>query len=149
MVLSVSELRQKLCQFYGYDDHVIQGCSAREVESAEQTLGIELPQAYKEYLFAFGHNAGDLFNEVEFLLPDVLEAQKQWNEVASAYNLSKSVFIFLSRFDLYLFFDTANGDDPPIYRIIEEDQAPPEKVFDSFTEWLNDYILGSLEEIDR
>ena len=50
----------------------------------------------------------------------------------------------MSRFDLHLFFDTADGDDPAIFRIIEEDQAPPEKVFDSFSDWLNDYVQGEI-----
>ena len=121
-------------------------CTKEEIEKLEKECHLKLPEVYKRFLLSFGKSTGSSFlGEAIFLYSGILEFQHLVDQEARN-KIPSTAYVFLIHDVLILFFDTAIGDDPPIYRLMEHD-SKPEKVFDSFTEWLNDYVLSEVESI--
>ena len=136
----------KIMQEAGMDKEAdFEGCSSEEIAAMEEQLHIKLPRAYCDFLSVFGKTTGRLFNDVIFFYPDILEFGYLIPDSFGTVERSKNHYVFLFRDSLCLYFDTTAGSDPPVYRFIKEEDSSPDKVFDSFTEWLNDYIVKDSE----
>lgn len=147
--LTAEQLVQEMIKAGLNSDTHFQGCSSNEIEDIESEFGSKLPKTYKDFLAAFGKTTGALFNDVTFFYPDIVKYRDMVPSSFGTFELTDDHFVFLMRDDLYLFFDIKNGDDPPVYRFIEDEDEKPNRVIDSFSAWLNRYILGDIEEIKK
>lgn len=118
----------------------IKGCTNTEVDQIESKAGVRLPQAYKNYLLSLGSSSNDVFSDVLFVYPAIMEHRDiiKRIEARTGYKLKPTEFVFLIRDGLIMFFDTATGDDPPVYLMEAPDQ--PRRVCSCFSEWLTSYV---------
>ena len=118
----------------------VHGFSEIQIKDLERTHNIVLPEAYKRFLRAMGNSSEEIFYSFSFVYPGI-EKQRSWAyEFAeqSEKQLSPSTFVFLIDDAMFLYFHTANGDDPPVYRFVEGQD--PSIVSDSFSQWLSDFV---------
>lgn len=127
----------------------IHGCSNKDIAELESRYQLKLPAAYKEFLSVLGQGAGRLLADCSWRFPDLNHAnsvlQDKLQSDLAAFELPKSVFAFLecSAAEI-LFFNTMDGDDPPVY-LIELISEPPRIWANSFSEW----ITKAAEEASR
>jgi hypothetical protein len=132
---------------FGKSKFAFIGCTEQEIQSLEEQFSVTLPSVYKDFLRAFGKESGGLLNDCSYLYPsltsivrrDVESIQKRFG-----LKLEPSWFVFLSRDPIILLFDTAIGNDPPVWRF-DEDREELKEVFPSFTAWLNEIVHGDIE----
>lgn len=109
-------------------------------------MAVRLPAKYKNFLFAWGKQAGDFLDDSCFLY-DSLESLCRPNAESLAkengFELPPQAFVFLERYPLFMFFDTTQGEDPPVW-LFDEDQSKPTMVASGFTEWLNKLVDDEL-----
>ena len=124
----------------------IRGCSDAEIKQIESIAGVHLPQAYKNFLLGFGASANDVFYDVLFVYPAIVEHRDiiERIEARTGYKLKSTEFVFLIRDGLIIFFDTADGDDPPIL-LLEAPEPHPKKISFSFSEWLTVYVTDEAQ----
>jgi hypothetical protein len=114
------------------------GCSNEEVESLEQQCGLTLPSAYRDFLRSVGKQAGTFLVGsdlgYQWLMGNQAFARKLATD--SGFEWPPDAFAFvLHQGYSGLFFRTGEGEDPPVYTIVEEE--PPRRVFNAFTEWFD------------
>ncbi|CAK7007141.1 SMI1/KNR4 family protein [Saezia sanguinis] len=133
-------LEKKICK-----EEDIQGCSIAEIEHLEKSAGLQLPGQYKEFLLAVGKGAGSFFQGSDIFFPLMnglnKEAIELLEENDEEFDLPENAFVFLMHqgyeFD---YFDTSNGNDPPVYQYVEGN-GPPVLTWGSFSKFLNDSIM--------
>lgn len=142
-----SELLPKLVEA-GFDDSkfAFVGCTEDEIASLEKHFSVKLPSSYKAFLRAFGKESGGFLNDCSYLYASLTTTVRRDAEsMAAKYNfiLEPSWFVFLSRDEIILLFDTTKGEDPPVWRF---DEATEElnQVFPSYSSWLNDVVHGDI-----
>ena len=131
------------------DKSSISGCSDDKIRDIEQTANGPLPAAYKEFLRQMGVSAGDFLRGDDLFYPDMIDLTEGVRELMAesgvADKLPDSAFAFAGHHDyVYLYFDTAAGEDPPVYRYVEGDEEP-EQVFDSFSAWFHASVDDEIE----
>ena len=104
----------------------LRGCSDREIAQLELDLGIQLPCVYREFLLRMGRSAGGLFVGSDAFFPKLRRLQtwasEMLSEVKSPFILPTDAFVILMHQGYVCFFiRTMDGDDPPVYRILERD----------------------------
>lgn len=128
------------------------GIDVQLIQKIEIDFNVRLPRAYKEYLFLFGENTGNLLSSY---LTSVykLKGNRESAKNAAIDELSgkavniKDSFFFFGQWQGYVFyfFDCEEGkDDPTIY--ILTDSPGIEKYKDSFTLFVRDEGLNPLLE---
>ncbi len=127
----------------------IRGCTDAEVRELERQLSIRFPAAMSECLHQMGHECGDLFDGDAFgigAFNDALEvAVKVTTEVDSPWRLADNVIPFLQHQGYeFLFLYSNAGDDPPVWLYIET-EPEPKQVGLTFTAWLRESAIGSIE----
>lgn len=117
----------------------IQGCTEGEIAALESTYQIKLPAIYKQFLRLMGHGAGPLFADCSWTQPELAHANTilhQKLQSGASFEFPKSAFVFLEcSASEILFFDSKDGDDPPVY-LIETMSEPPQLWSESFSDWL-------------
>jgi hypothetical protein len=120
------------------------GCSEVEINDLEDDLELSLPLAYRCFLDNLGTASPGYLDDCEWHLPELRSIQQRARLILNAnrceYRLKATDFVFLLRDpDLFLFFDTAEGDvNPPVFRYsVGTDE--PSLIHSSFTDWLNSY----------
>ena len=118
----------------------IQGCTDEDISQLEAAYKLKFPATYKQFLRVMGRGAGRLFADCSWTLPELAHANIMLQQKLLANNavqVPKSAFVFLacSAAEI-LFFDAADGDDPPIY-VVEIASEPPRLLSDSFSDWLS------------
>lgn len=129
------------------DKSDVVGCTEAQIQDLETKYAIKLPAAYKDFLRAFGNSAQEVFGDVELMYPDLLtyyEYDGILKYSTDKFTLPANAFIFASRLDTLAFSITTDGDDPPVYRYISQQDAE-EKIYPSFSEWLTDYVLTEIK----
>lgn len=118
----------------------LHGFSEIQIKDLERTHNIVLPEAYKSFLRAMGNSSEEIFYSFSFVYPGIEKQRSFAYELAkqSEKQLSPSSFVFLVDDAMFLYFDTTNGDDPPVYRFVE--RQDPSIVSDSFSQWLSDFV---------
>lgn len=123
------------------------GCSAAQIAALEQHFSVTLPEAYKDFLRVCGEDAGTLLNFCLYQSSGLMQFIKpHLVELAPKFRLPAENFVFVWDNDIILYFDTTEGDDPPVWRYDEVDNKN-EQVFNSFSAWLNDHVAVSLSEL--
>lgn len=136
------------------NDNEIQGFTASEVEQCEQALGSKLPNQYREFLLAIGHDAGLLFQGTDILFRNVdnlLELRKEAEDLLAeneeTFILPMDAFVFsMHQGYEFNFFVISEGNDPPVYQYVEGD-GPPVLVWDSFSTFLRKSINSCAQAI--
>lgn len=143
---SPEELAQRIIKAGFATSDTMVGCSESDIAQLEHRLGIRLPAKYKKFLLSWGKQAGDFLDDCCFLY-DSLESICRPNAESLAkdhgFELSPQSFVFLERYPLFMFFDTTQGEDPPVW-LFDEDQSKPKIVASSFSEWLNKLVDDEL-----
>ncbi|MDX1990554.1 MAG: SMI1/KNR4 family protein [Candidatus Obscuribacter sp.] len=127
------------------------GCTEDEITSLERKMQISLPSAYKDFLRAFGKESGDFLSDCTHLYAD-LPAGVRRSALAKAersgFELEPRWFVFLSRDDIFFYFDTSMGEDPPVWRY-DESCNRFEQVFPSYSQWLNTVVSDEVQGMIR
>jgi len=129
------------------NDNEIQGFTASEVEQCEQAIGAKLPNQYREFLLATGHDAGLLFQGTDILFRNVenlLELRKDAEDLLAkneeTFTLPADAFVFsMHQGYEFNFFVLSEGNEPPVYQYVEGD-GPPVLVWDSFSAFIRNSI---------
>lgn len=132
----------------------IQGFTELEVEQCEKALGSKLPNQYREFLLAIGHNAGLLFQGTDILFRNVdqlLELRKDAEDLLAeneeTFILPTDAFVFsMHQGYEFNYFVLSEGDDPPVYQYVEGDGSPV-LVWDSFSTFLRKSIISCAQAI--
>jgi hypothetical protein len=161
---SITELAQKLIDA-GCVTNVV-GCSEEDIAGLEKRNNIKLASTYKEFLRVMGRRADGHWGWVGSWEYSSLSWMKQ--RAAHCYvderdlffrdvvekrmgvppSLPKTAHIFMYNLpDFYMFFDTADGDDPPCYRVYE--YAPFERQFESFSAFFTDSVRKQLAQREK
>ncbi|MBX9568645.1 MAG: SMI1/KNR4 family protein [Candidatus Obscuribacterales bacterium] len=120
------------------------GCSEEEINDLEDDLGLFLPLSYRCFLEKLGIASPGYLDDCEWHLAELRTMQQlaklMLRDSHCEYQLKETDFVFLLRdADLFLFFDTAEGDvNPPVFRY-SRGADKPILVHASFTEWFNSY----------
>ncbi|SFD54502.1 SMI1-KNR4 cell-wall [Chitinophaga sp. CF118] len=107
----------------------IQGISETEIENLEIEFKIILPDAYREYLFFFGKESGQLFTayytEIKYLLETRSEAIAALNfddrKTGPKASINEKYFLFgqWQGYVFYFFDCRENNQDPPVYALMD------------------------------
>ena len=120
----------------------LRGCTSKEIAKIETFFGVELPLAYRDFLYLMGKGAGDFmkgssvfYNEIF----DLREGSSRLLEEDEFKPLPENTFVFwMHQGYQFAFFYLNEGDDPPVYFYYEgrgyEDFEKKEKSFTIFLE---------------
>lgn len=126
------------------------GCSNAEISTLENRRALQLPESYKQFLRVIGHGAGQ-FNSDAFWTYDTLEdAQTRAIEMLHKNNISvpETLFAFDTGDGNFLFFETAEGDDPSVM-LYESGDPSTRKLADSFSLWLSKHANGIVKRHEK
>jgi hypothetical protein len=129
----------------------VAGCSEEEISQLEAKAGVLLPAAYKDFLRTFGKECGTFLNDCCFLYSTLLLYCRPLAEElahANELRLMPTWFVFLERDVMFLYFDTTQGDDPPVWRFKEGD-SKPELMAESFSNCLNSLATVEIDAVSR
>jgi len=123
-----------------------EGCTNAEIRELEHEQDVTLPGAYRTYLGRMGKACGTFLRGSDRRYPRLRSLtdglQSLMAESDADHHLSADAFAFLGHQSYqYLYFETTAGENPPVYHYLENDPEP-ERVADSFTEWL----LGAVDD---
>jgi len=128
-----------------------QPANQKEINSLELRLSNSLPQAYKEFLLWGGKNAGEIWGGSVYCITEILDIQDVASELLDEKNfplaLPKKSFVFLMHQGYqFMFFETSNGDDPPVYFYTEnQEEKHFQKLYENFSECLIQELNFQLE----
>lgn len=126
------------------------GCTEEEISCLEEDFQLRLPEAYKEFLRAFGKQSGFFLDDCSYLYQTLKDIKKEAENMANqlSFNLEPTWFVFLVRDDIFLYFDTQQAQDPPVWRF-DEGTEKIELVFPSYSAWLNNIVQGDVAGMRR
>jgi hypothetical protein len=125
------------------------GCEAAEINRLEAKVGVTLPAAYRFFLMVMGRGAGTFLVGTEWTIETLPLLQSVGlhllEESGAESSFPDTGFVFAShqRYQ-FLFFDCADGEDPPVHHYMERDTTS-HRVDNSFTTWL----IQTVEEYIR
>jgi hypothetical protein len=116
------------------------GCSDEQIKEIESKLKVSLPPIYKKFLSVMGQKSGDFLRGSDFWYPELLTlrqgAESLLHDLSSSLKLPQSAFVFgMHQGYQFFYFDTSDGDDPPVYYYLEGDEEFSRK-FDHYSEFL-------------
>lgn len=140
----VQELLDKLVTNGVVKPDQIKGLSESEISVIETRHRVRLPSAYRAFLARAGRGAGDFLAGTDVFVRRLYELHdwtlELFEESGVRFDLSPSMFVFgMHQGYEALFFDTAAGEDPPVYQFVQN-QGPPEVVWPSFTAYVRDMV---------
>lgn len=121
-----------------------QGCSDKQVVHLEQTLEINLPSDYVDYLMLVGLGAGSFLNGTSAFYNDLFELKKYAIELLEENNitnfLKQSDFVFsMHQGYEFIYLDTLKGNLSPIFQFVEGNNDAI-LFWPSFEEYLQDVV---------
>jgi len=122
----------------------LDGCAASRIDSLEKRYDVTLPEVYRRFLSELGESAGEFLPGDDLCCSDVIDLTdevREWLDGSDvAATITDSEFVFVGHHDyVYLYFDTADGPDPPVYRYVAGDDTS-EQVFESFSAWVESTV---------
>ncbi len=123
-------------------------CTEEEVARLEQATHLTLPRAYQEFLRTMGNGTDTLLNGSDFLYPRLMRLQEGAREMLAEdsfpQKLPEDAFVFFMHQGYQFgFFRTSEGDDPPLYRYLEETDR---EVFPCIYPHFTDFLLTELRD---
>lgn len=123
------------------------GCSDSEISDLESSFSVRLPESYKDFLRSCGKDAGSLLNFCLYQASGLIEFMKpHLAKLSNDFSLPAGGFAFIWDNDTILYFDTTQGDDPPVWRY-DEGEKKFDQVFPSFSAWLADHVSLNIENL--
>ncbi|EMA38527.1 hypothetical protein C446_09940 [Halobiforma nitratireducens JCM 10879] len=130
----------------------IEGCTTEELAQLEAEFGVELPAAYRSCMLHIGKSTNGFLRGSEFTYPApkyqrefAEDSIERWDDLE--FSLKETDFVFRGlQGSSFWFFNTEDGDDPPVYLYMEDTE--PELVADTFSEWLFNEIRNKGEKRD-
>jgi hypothetical protein len=128
----------------------LRGCADADIASIEETFGVVLPAAYRDWLAVMGRGAGQYLLGTDAFYPKVLKlrtwAEELLEENEDPFQLPANAFVFLMHQGYqFMYFETGTGDsDPAVFHYFEGNAAAERK-------WnrLTDYYWQVLEDHRR
>ena len=101
-------------------------CTEEEIVQLEKVTHFTLPQAYREWLRTMGKHADTFLRGSDWLYPELVSLQEVAPKILVRDHfplaLPEDAFVFFMHQGYqFQFFRTSEGDDPPVYRYVEED----------------------------
>lgn len=138
----LDSLKIRLAEISSISSDQISPCTEEEVSSLELQLGVSLPSAYREFLLWMGHGAGQLMQGSDCFFAQLLTIQEWAKELLQENSfpekLPDDAFVFFMHQGYqFSFLRTTEGDDPPIYYFLEdEEQTSFIKIHEHYHEFL-------------
>ena len=134
------------------------GIDIMSIEKIEMNFRVKLPKAYKEFLFLFGEDSGNILGSYYMMFPALLENRND-ALYALGFDDRKSVedkpeikdsFFFFGQWQGYIFyfFDCEEESDDPIVYILM-DSLKIEKYKGSVTSFIKDEGLQALLDLKK
>ncbi len=128
----------------------IKGYTEAEIEAVQSFFPYPLPLAFRQFLKAMGHGAGEIFWEDDLQIPSkydresYLDRNKYSDE---SFVLPDDAFIFAGSQGCVCYYFLARHalDDPMVYAYGECDKEPT-AIGETFIEFLMSYLAASLAE---
>jgi hypothetical protein len=138
--------RQRLRSEGVADDAAIIGCSADEVAQVVVAQGTPIPWLYERFLRVMGKGAGDLLIGSDVYFPKVLGLRRAalglLADCGHPFDLPQTTVVSLMHQGYqFLYFESAQPEDPPVMRFMEGWTAP-RQAYKRFT----DFLDGSIRE---
>ncbi len=128
-------------------DH-LEGCTDEDVAKLERKFGHRLPAAFVALLKRSGRSWGKLMQGEDFRFPEMLEyraiAESLLSDMENLQLDARDFVFFMHQGYQFLFFRAEGSDNPAVYHYNADDPGF-NKVYNTFTEWLDVCIQ---EEID-
>ena len=125
-------------------------CTEREVTDLEEKLGLQVPDAYKEFLLWMGHGAGNFLRGTDCFydsLPLNEAACELLTEDNVTLQLPEDAFVFYMHQDYqFMFLRTSEGPNPPVYFYAEESR---DKGFQTLYESFSDFLATEIDGHER
>jgi hypothetical protein len=140
----ISDIRDQLLQKGLATEDTLEGVSKADIGRIEGLAEVQLPDTYKDFLLTFGRKAGKLANDVDFFYSEILglrgELEEMIDEEGLDIEIPSKAFVFSGYQGFqYHYFICDGKEDPEVYRIMDGGE-PPEKVADTFTDYLRSMI---------
>ncbi len=125
-------------------------CTEEEVALLEQQTHLSLPRAYREFLLTMGKGAGTLLRGSDWVYSDLPTLREVAPEILEedhySHPLPEDAFVFFMHQGYqFRFFRTSEGDDPPVYRYVEERDRNRE-TFLCIAEHFTEYLLNAVRD---
>ena len=140
----------------------LQGCTPEEIAVLERDFGLDLPGTYRQFLARMGLSAGKLFewDHVMSYYPAVLSMLRDLRTPRDEpvdspdeetylreVTLPDKALVIVSRLDeQFHFIICEGGEDAPVFYFSEEGE-PPEQIYGSVLDWLEDWQRGAEDAI--
>ena len=128
----------------------IKGYSEEEIEAIQSFFPYPLPLAFRQFLKAMGHGAGEIFWEDDLqIMPEYdresyLDRNKHSDET---FVLPDDAFVFAgSQGCVFYYFLAGQGLDDPLVYVYGECDKEPTATGKTFSEFLMSYLAASLAE---
>jgi hypothetical protein len=146
--VNIAELRDLIVSSGVARSDEIRPCSEEEVTALEVSLGVEMPNAYRDFLLTMGRGAGDLFIGSDVYYDRLFEL-REWaqdlldeNEATDTIPLDAFVFLMHQGYQ-FMFLRKSEGEDPPVWAYNEADTTSAFRIVATkFTEFLRNAIEG-------
>lgn len=121
----------------GIERQEIVGCSEEEIARLENAVGLTLPNAYREFLRAVGHGAGDFMGYGAWRYDCLFNLTGRTKETYEPdAQFPDKAFVFYADGSIFAFFVADGTDDPPVY-CWNEVREQVERAYDSFSEFID------------
>ena len=142
-------IRAKLLSSRLASDENIVGCSEGEILQFEAESHFQLPIAYREFLIACGHGAGEFMMGTDWMIPELLGIQASARSLMQrnipSLELPDNAFVFaMHQGYQFLFLHCGTEKDPAVFHFLQSDTAPFE-VSPTFTSWLQGCVQDEVE----
>jgi hypothetical protein len=122
-MLDAQQLTQRLIEAGIARADQLRGCTENEIISLEQSFGLLLPIAYKDFLRVLGHSAGAFWRDVEFTADKLEWINRDAREILVELESTKLtlpsqalVFSWRQGEQFLFFFADGKSQNPPVYR---------------------------------
>lgn len=120
-------------------------CDEWQVKDVEQTLGVELPPAYKAFLLLAGRGFGPFQGSQYAIEDDLSELQRAGASIfrSDRMTLPASAFVFFVHQGVAArFFLLGSDNDPAVFEYVER-WPPAKQLAPSFSEFLLGEVRGT------
>lgn len=120
------ELKQLVANLDGIALKDISPCTKHEVNQLEQEMALKFPTAYQEFLLWCGKRLGRVIWDDRFYYPFQPDMKEEAIEMLTFYQFDTSIIsdavvvIRTHEGYSYHFIRTDEGDDPPVYHIMND-----------------------------
>jgi hypothetical protein len=138
---------QRVEVIWRWSERPLKGCTDAEIEEVHRLAEGPPPADYLEWLRLAGHSSGDLLVASDLTLAHLSRLQmgaRMLLEQDGGPELPSDAFVFLGHQGYaYLWFPTAPGAEPGVYRYVESDRAFS-RVSEDFRTWLEEAVRDEL-----